>query len=208
MKSYFDTSDTTKDNTYYFDTTDTKKNDTYYNITDTTKNDTYILDTTSTNIGGPPMPVYQGCSSMSMSMTNLSPLTKSQKQQAFETSVQTTGYNLFDLTKITNASLDTTKLIVNNTSFYVFFSLFLIFTILILVLMFYNAIDNVVGIYLIVLFSIIIYVMSVFYRFHTISQAISSTNVVNQDIVVNQAQYENSIAMQPQMMLDVISTIN
>jgi hypothetical protein len=182
------------------------KNKLKFHHEDITKNSVDI-----TNIGGPPMPIYQGCSSSmpsTRSSTNFSMLSTSQKQQAFETAVQTTGYNLFDLTKITNASLDNTKQIVNNTSFYVFLSLFLILIILLLTMIYYNVIDTVVGIYLIVLFSIIIYIMSVLYRFHTLSQSISSTNVINQDIVANQVQYENSLAMQSQMVLNMMNTLS
>jgi hypothetical protein len=75
-------------------------------------------------------------------------------------------------------------------------------------MIYYNVIDTVVGIYLIVLFSIIIYIMSVLYRFHTLSQSISSTNVINQDIVANQVQYENSLAMQPQMVMNVMNSLS
>ena len=156
------------------------------------------------NIGGPPMPVYKDC----QNLTVTTDISNQLKKLAFEEAVKTTGYTLFDQTNATETTLNNTKKIVNNTSFYIFFSLFLIFTILLLVLMYYQLIDFVIGLHLIILFSLILYTSSVLYRYETISVLMSATNVLNQTIEQNRIQYENSIAMQPKMMMDVINIIN
>jgi hypothetical protein len=162
------------------------------------------------NMGGPPIPNFcslqNNCLVISDSLT-VEDIPMDVKQQAFEKHIQTTGYNLFDQTKLTEQQLNNTKRLIINTSFYVFFSLFLIFTILLLVLMYYRIIDVVIGLYLIILFSLIIYIASVLYRHQTISHAISSTNVINQDILQNQMDFENSIAFQPQAIKQVSNIV-
>lgn len=168
-------------------------------------------DMTNQNIGGPPMPLYKNChetTTIDQSSLTTSYISNQLKKLAFEQAVKTTGYNLFDQTNITETTFNNTKQIVINTSFYVFFSLFLILTILLLVLMYYQIIDTIIGLHLIILFSLILYTSSVLYRYDTISRIMSTTNVINQQIEQNKIQYENSLAMQPQMMLDIINVIN
>lgn len=164
------------------------------------------------NIGGPPIPSYDYCEPKEITMTNhminTNQLSTQIKKLAFQQAVKTTGYTLFDESQVTETSLDNTKLIVNNTSFYIFFSLFIILTILILILMFYQHLELAIGLQLIILFALILYTSSVLYRYSTISRMISSTNVLNQQIERNRIAYENSIAYQPQMILDVINVIS
>jgi len=169
-----------------------------------------IID--QSNIGGPPIPLYQECHEQSTNLMTTQLTTNSMSRQlkklAFEQAVKTTGYTLFDQTNLTETTFNNTRQIVINTSFYVFFSLFLILTILLLVLMYYQQLDLVIGLHLIILFALILYTSSVLYRYETISHLTSSTNVLDQTIEQNKMAYENSIAMQPQMMLDVIDVIS
>ncbi len=102
----------------------------------------------------------------------------------------------------------TSKIIINNTSFFIFFSLFIIFFILILLLMIYQYLDLMPGLYIILLFSIVIYIASVIYRKNTISSIEASTIVLNSEIDQNKTQYENSIIQLPNHVVNVSQTLN
>ncbi len=118
------------------------------------------------------------------------------------------GYQLFDFTKITNSNLEASKIIINNTSFFIFFSLFIIFFIFIVILMIYDYLVLMTGLYLILLFSIIIYIASIIYRHNTISAIDASIKSLNSEIITNKIAYENSIIQLPNNIATVSQTLN
>jgi hypothetical protein len=147
-----------------------------------------LLFDTMENIGGPPIPFYPQCQVQPIA------LTFEAKKIAYENFVNSTGYDLFDATKITTNTLNTSNTIVNNTSFYVFFTLFLLLLILLFFMMVTNMIDIVVGLHLLVLFSLIIYTMSVVYRRSTLVNINAATANLAQEIIANKMLYEQSVA--------------
>src|SRR6185437_8784633 len=103
-------------------------------------------------------------------------LTAAQKRAAFDTYVSNSGYQLFDLTKITTVSANNDRDIVNGTSFATFFSIWLIILIAMIILMATDMIGTYVGLYLLLIFSIILYIASVIYRMRLLSTISSSTD--------------------------------
>jgi len=162
------------------------------------------------NIGGPPMPYYRECHDITDTLltTTNDNLTNEQKRLAYVNYVNNNGYVIFDYTKITNNNLKSSTVIVNNTSFFIFFSLFLIFFILILLLIVFGYLDFMVGLFLIVIFSIIIYMASVLYRKDTLNAIKNATASLNTEIVNNRIAYENSIIQLPNHVVSVSQTLN
>jgi hypothetical protein len=178
-------------------------NDLSFNNTD------LISDMQSTNIGGPPFPFTQCQDLRNLLLTTTNPnLTNEQKREAYLNYVHNNGYIIFDYKKITDNNLQASKIIINNTSFFIFFSLFIIFFILILLLMIYQYLDLMHGLYIILLFSLVIYIASVIYRKNTISSIEASTIVLNSEIDQNKTQYENSIIQLPNHVVNVSQTLN
>jgi hypothetical protein len=167
--------------------------------------DTSSISNIQSNIGGPPLPYNLSDSLLTTTNDNL---TNQQKHQAYLNYVNNNGYALFDYTKITDNNMKAATIIVNNTSFFVFFSLFIIFFILIISLIVYGYLDFMLGIYLILIFSILIFIISVIYRQNTLSYIQSSINVLNSDIVQNKAEYEQSIIQLPNNVVTVSQSIN
>jgi hypothetical protein len=117
------------------------------------------------------------------------------KGMAYDVFVKNTGYTLFDLTKITALNTNNNITIVNNTSFYVFMTIFLVMALILIVFMVTGVLNVIVGLHLLLLLSIIIYVLSILYRLNTI-QSIGSASV-DAAITRNRALYEQSIALLP-----------
>jgi hypothetical protein len=159
----------------------------------------------TSNIGGPPIPLYQDCPGH----TGLQPdITPEKQKLAYETFVSTTGYELFDLTKITDTAANNSINIVNNTSFFVFLSLFFIFTIILLILMYNNIINVVYGLYIIIILSLLIYFISILYRHNTISYILGNTQLLDNAIELNKLNYDNSIAYLPIALEQITKIIN
>lgn len=117
------------------------------------------------------------------------------KSMAYDVFVKNTGYALFDLTKITALQTNNNITIINNTSFYVFMTIFLVMALILIVLIITKTLNIIIGLHLLLLLSIIIYVFSILYRLNTI-QSIGSTSV-DAAITRNRALYEQSIALLP-----------
>ena len=153
------------------------------------------------NIGGPPIPMYEGCTSI---ITNTNDnLTNEQKHAAYMAYVNNHGYVPFDYTELTTNTANTANTIVNNTAFFVFFSMFLLFIIMILILIVYGHLDIIVGLHLIILFSLIIYVMSMLYRHNTLSIIKTSSEGLNNSIAQNKINFENSIIQLPNNIMTI-----
>lgn len=157
------------------------------------------------NIGGPP--IYSNSINSLLTTTN-EYLTNEQKRMAYMNYVNNNGYAIFDYTKITNNNLNAAKTIVNNTSFFVFFSMFIIIFLLLVTMMIYGYLDIMMGMFLILIFSIVIYIASVIYRQNTLSAIENSIKVLNVDIAKNKAEYENSVIQLPNNIVSVSQTIN
>ncbi|HSW76404.1 MAG TPA: hypothetical protein VLG50_05140 [Candidatus Saccharimonadales bacterium] len=153
-------------------------------------NNSSSITINESNIGGPPVGHIPF-------ITINNNLTSQQKHAVFQSYLENQGYNLFDFTKITDTSANNEKTIVNNTSFYVFFSIFLILLILLIALVVNGYMNTLVGLYLLLILSIIIYVASVLYRQHTLTSITSSTQVVNEDIKQNKILFDHSVLQLP-----------
>lgn len=163
------------------------------------------------NIGGPPIPMYQGCTpSITQTFTTQvnTNLTNEQKHAAYLAYINNNGYVPFDLTEVTTATSNTVANTVNNTAFFVFFTLFLLFIIIILILIVYEHLDVIIGLHVILLFSIIIYVMSVIYRQTTLNNITASQNSLNSAILENQVAFENSIIQLPNNIMTISNMLN
>lgn len=172
---------------------------TFENIDSTTLNEQ--------NIGGPPMPMYKDCQTSITTHLNEN-LTDEQKHTAFINYVNNDGFVPFDLTQLTSANHNVSNNIVNNTAFFVFFTMFLLFLIMILVLIVYKHLDIIIGLHLIILFSIIIYVMSVLYRSTTLSNIKSARNSLDAVINQNKIDFEKSIIQLPNNLMIISNTLN
>jgi len=157
------------------------------------------------NIGGPP--IYDNMINSLLTTTNQN-LTNEQKRNAYINYLNNNGYTIFDFSKITNNNLNSSIIIVNNTSFFVFFSLFIILFIFLITMMIYGYIDIIMGIYLILIFSIVIYIASVIYRQNTLSSIRNSVDILNVDIAKNKLEYENSIIQLPNNIVTVSQSLN
>lgn len=163
------------------------------------------ISSIQSNIGGPP--IY-GNSMNSLLTTTNEYLTNEQKRTAYMNYVNNNGYALFDYTKITTVNLDAAKTIVNNTSLYIFFTIFIIVFLLLITLMIYGYLDVMMGLFLILVFSIVIYIASIIYRQNTLSVIENAIKVLNNDIAKNKAEYENSVIQLPNNIVSVSQTIN
>ena len=135
-------------------------------------------------------------------------LTAAQKRAAYESYLSNSGYQLFDLTKITGVSATNNRDIVNATSFAVFFSVWLIILIALVILMAYGLVSVYVGLYLLLLFSIILYVASVIYRARVLNTISATTNSVDQDILQNKSSFDDSVIQLPNNIVSMSQTLN
>ena len=153
------------------------------------------------NIGGPP--INGKCNVIPL--TNLTP---THKKLAYDAFINGTGYQLFDYSKITNATLENEIIIVKNTSFFIFFTIFLVLFIFIFIAMSNSTLDYMVGVYLIFLFGLIIYIASLLYRNSTIFRIESTLANINQQIAENRVAYEQSFAALPIVIDDIREIIS
>ena len=172
----------------------------FENINNTTLNEQ--------NIGGPPIPMYEGCTTSSMITNTNDQLTNEQKHMAYLNYVNNNGYVPFDYTQLTNSNANTNTNMVNNTAFFLFFAMFILFLILILVLMAYGHLDVIIGLHLIILFTLIIYVMSILYRNATLTNINTSQTGLNSAIAQDRVKFENSIIQLPNNIMNVANTLN
>ena len=157
-----------------------------------------IINNPKSMMGGPPLSkkcVVQ----KEEDVTNLELLNVDMnvKGMAYDVFVKNTGYTLFDLTKLTSLQENTNTTIINNTSFYVFITIFLVMAILLITLMVTNVLNTIVGLHLLLFLSIIIYVLSILYRYNTLINTNSAAANVDAAIIRNRALYEQSIALLP-----------
>jgi hypothetical protein len=164
-----------------------------------------IINNPNSIIGGPPLSKKCNTNFVQEDITNLELLNvdMSVKNMAYDVFVKNTGYTLFDLTKLTTLNTTNNATIINNTSFYVFITIFLVMALILIVLMVTNVLNTIVGLHLLLLLSIIIYVMSILYRFNTIINTESAASNVDNAIVRNRALYEQSIALLPNSMKNI-----
>lgn len=165
-----------------------------------------IINNPNSIIGGPPL--SKKCNTNLVQQEDVNNLEllnvdMSVKSMAYDVFVKNTGYTIFDLTKLTMLNTTNNATIVNNTSFYVFITIFLVMALILIVLMITNVLNTIVGLHLLLLLSIIIYVMSILYRFNTIINTESAAVNVDNAIVRNRALYEQSIALLPNSMKNI-----
>ncbi len=148
--------------------------------------------------GGPPL--YTPRSNESLSST--------QKEVAYTSYTSNDGYVLFDLTLLSNTAKNNELSIVNNTAFFVFFCLFLIILIPILIFIVTGYLSAMLGFYLLLILSVIIYLFSVLYRSHLISQINSSTAQINNQIKKNKREFDNSIIQLPNHIHNITESLS
>jgi len=135
-------------------------------------------------------------------------LSAAQKRAAFESYQSNNGYVLFDLTKITNSAADNHRELVNATSFAIYFPLWLILFITIIILMAYDFLSVYVGLYLLLIFSMILYVASVIYRVRVLNTVTATTNTINNDIQRNKSDFDESVIQLPNNIVNMSHTLN
>lgn len=149
------------------------------------------------NIGGPNI----------NSIIDTDNLSVSQKHAAYTAYTSNNGYILFDFTLISNTMRENEINIINNTSFFVFFLLFLLLLLFIIIAIIANKINPMLGLYLLLIFSTLIYMFSVLYRSHTLSQIHFSTNNLNTSIAENKREFDNSIINLPNHVQHITSSL-
>lgn len=128
------------------------------------------------------------------------------KKNVYLNYLQNLGYTLFDYTELTQNTMDASSIIVNNTSFFVFFTIILVFTIIIIIMMLNKQLDYIFGIYIILIFSTIIYISSIFYRNNTLYDIKSKLMITDNNILQNKINYENSIIELPNNIANIVES--
>jgi hypothetical protein len=148
--------------------------------------------------GGPPL--YTAKTNNDLSFTD--------KHNAYTSYTSNDGYVLLDFTLLSNTAKENDLSIVNNTAFFVFFCLFLIVLVLILMLVVTGYLNAMVGAYLLLILSVIIYLCCMLYRSHLISQIVYSTNKVNSAIKNNKVNFDNSVIQLPNHIHNITASLS
>lgn len=129
------------------------------------------------------------------------------RRKAYQAFSDVTGYKPLNLSSPLNTINEQNKKIANLTVVYLFLPIFIIIFVVTWLLVGFNWIDWIVGLYFIVFAFTILYVFSIFYRIHVNNYIDSTTSSINNYSTQAQENFENSIPYLPQGLYSIACAI-